>query len=95
MSKLVRDYLCYTVAIMLVCWGTCLLICNMNEVSLSEVPLLYVPYLLGGFYDNIWGNIAAAVALIISAYLLGPVYKLVNPAAVSAHKSADGTDHQA
>lgn len=53
MNKLVRDYLCYTLAIMLICWGTCVLACNMGGISLSDNPLLYVPYLLGGWSPTI------------------------------------------
>lgn len=53
MSKLIRDYLCYTFAIMLICWGSCLLVGNMSGVTLSECPLLYVPYLLGGWSPTI------------------------------------------
>jgi len=53
MSKLIRDYLCDTFVIMLICWGTCLLVCNISGVSLNEAPFLYVPYLLGGWSPTI------------------------------------------
>lgn len=53
MSKLIRDYLCCTFAIMLACWGTCLLACNLGGTALNETPILYLPYLLGGLSPTI------------------------------------------
>lgn len=52
MSKLGRKYLLYTFSIMLVCWGICL-ICSLNNISLNDNYLLYVPYLLGGWSPTI------------------------------------------
>lgn len=57
MSKLSKDYLLYTFAIMLFCWGACV-ICSLNGVSLDNNYLLYIPYLLGGWSPTIVSFIA-------------------------------------
>jgi membrane protease YdiL (CAAX protease family) len=57
MRKFVSLYLLLTFLIMAVCWGTCL-VCSSFCVSLSEVPLLYVPYILGGLSPTIASYVA-------------------------------------
>ena len=57
MSKLSKDYLLYTFAIMLFCWVACV-ICSLNGVSLDKNYLLYIPYLLGGWSPTIASFIA-------------------------------------
>lgn len=57
MSKLSKDYLLYTFAIMLICWGSCV-ICSFYGISLNKNYLLYVPYLLGGWSPTIGSFIA-------------------------------------
>ncbi len=52
MSKLSKEYLLYTFSIMLVCWGICL-VCSLNNISLNDNYLLYIPYLLGGWSPTI------------------------------------------
>ena len=52
MSKLNKDYLCYTFSIMLICWGICVVF-SYNGVSLNDNYILYVPYLLGGWSPTI------------------------------------------
>ncbi len=52
MSKLTKNYLCFTFLIMLISWGICLL-CSINGASLNDNKLLYVPYLLGGLSPTI------------------------------------------
>lgn len=52
MSKLSKEYLLYTFSIMLVCWGICLA-CSLNNISLNDHYLLYIPYLLGGWSPTI------------------------------------------
>lgn len=52
MSKLVRQYLIFTFAIMVICWGTCVLF-SLCGIYLTEIPLLYIPYLLGGLSPTI------------------------------------------
>ncbi len=53
MSKLSKEYLLYTFSIMLVCWGGICLVCNLNNISLNDNYLLYIPYLLGGWSPTI------------------------------------------
>lgn len=57
MSKLSKDYLLYTFAIMLICWGSCV-ICSLNGISLDKNYLLYIPYILGGWSPTIASFIA-------------------------------------
>lgn len=57
MSKLNKDYLLFTFAIMLLCWGSCV-ICSLNGISLNENRLLFIPYLLGGWSPTIASFIA-------------------------------------
>ena len=57
MSKLVRQYLIVTFAVMAICWGTCVLF-SLCGISLTEIPLLYIPYLLGGLSPTIASYIA-------------------------------------
>lgn len=57
MSKLIKDYLLYTFAIMLFCWGACV-ICSLNDVSLDNNYLLYIPYLSSGWSPTIASFIA-------------------------------------
>lgn len=52
MSKLARHYLIVTFVIMAICWGTCFL-CSLCGIYLSKIPLLYIPYLLGGLSPTI------------------------------------------
>ncbi len=52
MSKLSKEYLLYTFSIMLVCWGICF-VCSLNNISLNDNYLLYIPYLLGGLSPTI------------------------------------------
>jgi len=52
MSKLSKEYLLYTFSVMLVCWGICLT-CSINNTSLNDNYLLYIPYLLGGWSPTI------------------------------------------
>ena len=52
MSKLSKLYLSYTFLIMLIGWGICL-ICSLNEISLNDNFLLYIPYLIGGWSPTI------------------------------------------
>ncbi len=52
MSKLSKEYLLYTFLIMIVCWGTCLIF-SLNNISIKNNYLLFVPYLLGGFSPTI------------------------------------------
>ena len=48
MGKLTGQYLAVTFLIMLFCWGICA-ICSLCGIYLSTTPVLYIPYLLGGF----------------------------------------------
>lgn len=52
MNKLNKDFLCFTFSIMLICWGICV-ICSLNGIFLDDHPILYVPYLLGGWSPTI------------------------------------------
>lgn len=52
MRKTVQYYLILTFLIMTLCWGTCV-VCSIFGLSLSECPLLYVPYVLGGWSPTI------------------------------------------
>ena len=52
MNKLVRQYLVVNFAIMAICWGT-LVLFSLSGIYLSEIPLLYIPYLLGGLSPTI------------------------------------------
>ena len=52
MHNLAGQYLILTFAIMALCWGTCLL-CSICGICLAENPLLYLPYMLGGFSPTI------------------------------------------
>lgn len=52
MDKKVRVYLIYTFLIMAACWGMCV-ICGQFGVNLTDFPLLYVPYLVGGLSPTI------------------------------------------
>lgn len=47
-----RKYLFITFAIMLLCWGSCV-VCGLFGLSLTQMPLLYVPYVLGGLSPTI------------------------------------------
>lgn len=58
MSKFGRQYLIFTFAIMAICWGTCVLF-SLSGIYLTEIPLLYIPYLLGGLSPTIASYIAA------------------------------------
>lgn len=57
MSKLAKRYLILTFAMMSICWGACLL-CSSLGIYLAEVPLLYIPYLLGGLSPTIASYLA-------------------------------------
>jgi len=52
MRKTAGQFLIFTFCIMLLCWGTCLL-CSRFGYYLSNMPLLYVPFLAGGFSPTI------------------------------------------
>lgn len=52
MNKLIKDYLSITFLIMIICWGT-LIVCSKNGIILKDNPLLYVPYLIGGWSPTI------------------------------------------
>ncbi len=52
MSKLSKEYLLYVFSIMSVCWGICL-VCSLNNISLNDNYLLYIPYVLGGLSPTI------------------------------------------
>ena len=57
MSKFGRQYLIFTFAIMAICWGTCVLF-SLSGIYLTEISLLYIPYLLGGLSPTIASYIA-------------------------------------
>ena len=52
MSKLASRYLVVTFVIMLLSWGICL-VCSAFGIYLTNMPLLYVPYLVGGLSPTI------------------------------------------
>lgn len=52
MLKSIRLFLFITFSIMLACWGICL-ICSILGLYISKIPLLYIPYLLGGLSPTI------------------------------------------
>lgn len=52
MSKLSKEYLLYVFSIMSVCWGICM-VCSLNNISLNDNYLLYIPYMLGGWSPTI------------------------------------------
>ena len=52
MNKLIRDYLLITFLIMIICWGT-VIVFSINGIILKNNPLLYVPYLIGGWSPTI------------------------------------------
>lgn len=52
MRKLTTRYLCYTFAIMLLCWGTCW-VCSACGVYMRDYIFLYPLYLLGGWSPTI------------------------------------------
>lgn len=52
MRKEIGLYLLSTFLIMAVCWGSCLL-ASCFGITLSRMPLLYAPYLIGGFSPTI------------------------------------------
>lgn len=54
MNKSVRLYLLLTFLIMGICWGACL-VCSASGISLPEVPVLYVPFLIGGWSPTVAG----------------------------------------
>lgn len=52
MTKLARQYLLLTFAIMALCWGTLALL-SVNGITIKENCPLFVPYLIGGFSPTI------------------------------------------
>ncbi len=52
MSKSTVRYLVLTFIIMLLCWGSCLL-CSGFGIYLTNMPLLYIPYIIGGLSPTI------------------------------------------
>ena len=52
MNKLIKDYLSITFLIMIICWGISI-VCSINGIILKNNPLLYVPYLIGGWSPTI------------------------------------------
>ena len=52
MSKLSKDFLICTFSIMIICWGLCI-VCSLFGIYMSDIFLLYVPYLLGGWSPTI------------------------------------------
>ena len=57
MRKLAKQYLFFTFILMASGWGICLL-CSLLGIYLSEMPLLYIPYLLGGLSPTFASYIA-------------------------------------
>ncbi len=51
-KKLVRQYLLITFGVMLVSWGLCV-VCGLNGMTFKEFPLLYLPYMIGGWSPTI------------------------------------------
>lgn len=52
MSKRSIRYLILTFLIMVLCWGTCA-VCSRAGIFLTDAPLMYIPYLLGGFSPTV------------------------------------------
>lgn len=52
MDKVAGQFLAVTFSLMLLCWGGCAA-CSLFGVFLSAVPLLYIPYLLGGLSPTV------------------------------------------
>ena len=52
MNKIMKDYLLYTFLIMGFCWGICV-VCSLNGMSLYELNIFYIPYILGGLSPTI------------------------------------------
>ena len=52
MRKISVQFLLITAAIWLLSWGSCVL-CSLCGIAMTEVPLLRIPYLLGGFSPTI------------------------------------------
>jgi membrane protease YdiL (CAAX protease family) len=52
MNKLIKDYLLITFLIVIIFWGT-LIVFSINGIILKDKPLLYVPYLIGGWSPTI------------------------------------------
>lgn len=52
MSRVSKQFLIITFAIMAICWGICV-ICSFNSLSLEKDLFLYVPYLIGGWSPTI------------------------------------------
>ena len=52
MRNVTFKYLLLTFAMMVICWGTCL-VCGLFGVTLANMPVLYVPYMLGGFSPTV------------------------------------------
>ena len=57
MKELNIKYLIWTFGIVLICWGSCVAL-GFNGISLANSPLLYIPYMLGGFSPTIASFIA-------------------------------------
>ncbi len=52
MSRVSKQFLLITFAIIAICWGICV-ICSFNGLSLDKDFILYVPYLIGGWSPTI------------------------------------------
>ena len=52
MGKLAGRYTALTFIIMVIGWGSCV-VCSLCGLSLSQTPILYIPYLLGGLSPTI------------------------------------------
>lgn len=52
MNNTIRMYLILTFLIMGICWGTCL-VCSLFGIFLTAMPVLYIPFLIGGWSPTI------------------------------------------
>ena len=57
MKNLSINYLVWTFIIVIICWGSCVVF-SMNGITLTNTPLLYIPYMVGGFSPTIASFIA-------------------------------------
>lgn len=57
MNKISRTFLWITLLIMALCWGACVL-CGIYDITVSNTPVLFVPFMLGGFSPTIASYIA-------------------------------------
>ena len=57
MNKQIVRFMGYTFGIMGICWGGCLILGRLG-ITLADQPLLYVPYLVGGWSPTIGSYLA-------------------------------------